>query len=272
MNAPTNSPADVRGDVAPLRDAVGREPERHRRVEMRAAELPDRVGAGHDADRPAEGDDDPAAVLGLRPGQQRGRHHPVAEQDQDRGPDHLRTEDAHVFSSPSDSDLPSSPDGRTLVHLPRRGGEAHCPGPAASAAACKSKVRRRRSGVLVAHAARAQIARAALARLERDGRLHPLPRGLRRALQRVGQRGAVGRGRPAAPRPPAAARRASSCRPARPCRASARRSRRRPAPPSSPRGRALSGRPRPGPSAGRACRRAARPRRRRWTRAPCPRP
>ena len=70
MIAPTNSPAKYLGTSLPLRVAVDREPERHRRVEMRAAELPDREDADHHAHRPAQGDHDPAAVLRLGLAQQ----------------------------------------------------------------------------------------------------------------------------------------------------------------------------------------------------------
>ena len=61
MNAPTNSPAKYSG-TSPhaMSPAIG-EPERHRRVQMRPAELADRERAGHDRHAPAERDHDPAA-------------------------------------------------------------------------------------------------------------------------------------------------------------------------------------------------------------------
>jgi hypothetical protein len=67
----------VLGHVTPVRVADQREPERHRRVEMRARELADREDADHHAHRPTPGDHDPAGVLGLRLAQQYRCHHTV---------------------------------------------------------------------------------------------------------------------------------------------------------------------------------------------------
>ena len=97
----------VLGNVTPLRVADRREPERHRRVEMRAAELADREDADHHAHRPAPGDHDPAGVLGLGLAQQHRCHHTVAQQDQERRPDRLRSEDAQELSSSSLVGLPT---------------------------------------------------------------------------------------------------------------------------------------------------------------------
>ena len=64
---------------------------------------PTAYDAGHDAEAPPEGDDDPARVLGLGMVQQHGRDDAVAQQDQERGPDRLCTDDAQADSSPRTS-------------------------------------------------------------------------------------------------------------------------------------------------------------------------
>ena len=53
MNAPTNSPAMYSGTCSHSIVPGDREPERDRRVQMRAAELPDRERAHHHAPSPS---------------------------------------------------------------------------------------------------------------------------------------------------------------------------------------------------------------------------
>src|SRR5512132_3463627 len=85
----------VLGHVVPRRDVSQREAERHRRIEVRAAELADRIHGHRDRHSPSERDHDPACALGLRVREQDSGHDTVSEQDQDRGPDHLGSADFH---------------------------------------------------------------------------------------------------------------------------------------------------------------------------------
>ena len=62
---------------------------------MRAAELHHGVDRDRDREAPPEGDDDPTCVLRLRFVEEYSRDNPVSEEYQDRGTDHLCSEDAH---------------------------------------------------------------------------------------------------------------------------------------------------------------------------------
>ena len=95
MKAPTNSPARYLGTSFHGVTSVDREADRDRRVEVRAAELADRVHGDRDRHAPSERDHDPARVLGLGVRKQDSGDDAVAEQDQDRRPDHLGSEDFH---------------------------------------------------------------------------------------------------------------------------------------------------------------------------------
>ena len=61
---------------------------------MSTAELADGIRAHHDREAPAERDHDPVGVLNLGLVQKHRRHDTISEQDQERRPDRLSTEDA----------------------------------------------------------------------------------------------------------------------------------------------------------------------------------
>ena len=94
MNAPTNSPARYSGTSLHSVSPMTANPSVIAGIEMRPAELPHRKDSHHDAHAPAERDDDPARVLGLGLGEQDTGYDPIAQQDQERRPDHLSSEDA----------------------------------------------------------------------------------------------------------------------------------------------------------------------------------
>src|SRR5918994_7023841 len=66
---------------------------------MSTAELTNGVCADHDPETPTERDHDPVGVLNLGLVQKHGRHDTISEQDQERRPDRLSTEDAQGSSS-----------------------------------------------------------------------------------------------------------------------------------------------------------------------------
>src|SRR4051794_2130542 len=102
---------EVLRNVAPVDGADDPGSDRDGRVQVGVAELAHGEDRGHDGDAPPEGDDDPAAVLGLRLVQQNPGDDPVAQEDQDRSPDRLCSDDAQADSSPRRG--PNGPD-RTL--------------------------------------------------------------------------------------------------------------------------------------------------------------
>ena len=74
---------------------------------MSATELPHREHADHHGHAPPEGDHDPARVLSLGQVQQHAGDHAVAQQDQERCPDHLSSEDAQTELSFLSVELPT---------------------------------------------------------------------------------------------------------------------------------------------------------------------
>ena len=91
---------EVLGHVARVDGPVDPEPDGHGGVEVSAAELADAIHGHHDGHAPSPGDDDPSRVLSLGMVQQDGGNDAVSQEDQDRSPDRLRSDDAQTDSSP----------------------------------------------------------------------------------------------------------------------------------------------------------------------------
>ena len=109
MNAPTNSPAKYSGTS--LHSVLPAIANPSVTAGLRCAPLnwPTANDADHDRHAPAERDHDPARVLPFGQVEQHTGHHAVAQQDQERRPDHFRSEDAQepLLSSPSSCPAPN---------------------------------------------------------------------------------------------------------------------------------------------------------------------
>ena len=96
-DAAEESADDLRGDVhrhlRPREFADGRERDRDRGIEMRAADAVHAVDGDRDGERPAGGDDDPAGVLALGAVEHDVGDDAVAEHDEDRGAEQLGEEE-----------------------------------------------------------------------------------------------------------------------------------------------------------------------------------
>ena len=104
MPRPDELPDAVLDRLRAVDPAVDPDPQRDRRVQVRAVEIPDGVDGEHHRHAPPEGDHDPSRVLSLRLGQQHPRHNAVAEQNQQRGTDDLGRNDAQCWEMYGDYD------------------------------------------------------------------------------------------------------------------------------------------------------------------------
>ena len=87
---------DVAGHVGPGEAADRRQRDRHRRIEVRAADAADGVDGHRHRDAPAGGDDDPAAVLPLGSFEHDVGDDAVAEQDEHHRADGFREKGLHA--------------------------------------------------------------------------------------------------------------------------------------------------------------------------------
>src|SRR5204862_3652848 len=87
--------SDITRDIRPRKRADRRQPDRHRGVEMCAADAADAVHRDRDGERPAGGDDDPAGIVALGALQDDVGHDAIAEDDEDGGAEELCEEWGH---------------------------------------------------------------------------------------------------------------------------------------------------------------------------------